>query len=81
MTKYRGYYIDHIYFHNKKDIDKFCEEKALEAYKTAIAIFARRQTIEASIYASEKAEYLHNNFNYEWGKLEEIEIEVYKSVA
>lgn len=81
MKNYKGYYIDGVHFTSKEDIDKFLEKQALNAYKTALKIFASRHTMEASIYATEKADYLHDYFGYSWDKLEEIEIEVFKAAA
>ena len=81
MINYKGYYIDGVHFTNKEDIDKFLETQALNSYKTALKIFSQRGTMEASVYATEKAEYLHKYFGYDWNTLEEIEIDVFKSVA
>lgn len=79
MQKYRGYYIDGIYFHNKKEIDAFVEKQAVEAYKQACQLFASHCTLECSIYCNEKAERLVKEFGYTWAQLEEIEIEAYKA--
>ena len=79
MTKYRGYYIDGIYFNSKADVDKFVERKAVEAYKQAYKYFLNHPTMEASVYWSEKAEYLVNNFGYTWESVEVLEIEAIKA--
>ena len=76
MKQYKGYYIDGVHFINTAAIDAFIEREAVEAYKTACKIFNSRMTMEASIYAYEKAERLVNEFGYTWDKIEAIEIEV-----
>ena len=81
MKQYKGYYIDGVVFKSKEEIDKCIEEKAVEAYKTALEIFARRMTMEASIYVSEKADRLHDDFGYDWETLEKIECEVFEAIA
>lgn len=74
MKQYKGYYIDNTYFHNEAEIDKFLENKAVEAYITAVKVFLINCTMEASIYVNKMAERLVNNFGYTWEQVEEIEI-------
>ena len=81
MTQYKGCYIDHVIFNSKADIDRFLKEKAVEAYKIAVEIFAFRRNMESSIYMMEKAEVLVGQYGYTWDQVEEIEIEVYKNIA
>ena len=81
MKKYRGYYIDGAKFNNEADIDKFVEQKAVEAYKQACRYFADHMTMEASNYCSEKAEYLVNYFGYTWEAVEALEIEAISTAA
>jgi hypothetical protein len=81
MKKYKGYYIDKVYFNNEQEIDKFLEEQALKAYKTACWLFNKDVCIETSIYASEKAQILVDKFGYTWEQVEQIEIEVIKAIA
>lgn len=83
MIKYKGYYIDNTCFKNKKEVDEFIENQAVNAYKKAVRYFAEHTgecALEASIYASEKAEVLVNQFKYTWEEVEKIEIETLKSI-
>lgn len=84
MTQYRQYkgcYIDHVIFNSKADIDRFLKDQALEAYKTAVYVFAIRGNMEACGYMMEKAEVLVKQYGYTWDQVEAIEIEVYKNIA
>lgn len=78
---YKGYYIDHVYFNSKQDIDNHIKKKAVESYKTALWLFNKNKDMESSIYADEKAEYLVNNCGMTWEQVEAIEIETYKAIA
>lgn len=35
MTKYKGYYIDHVIFNSKAEIDEYLKQSAINTYKTA----------------------------------------------
>lgn len=80
MKEYKGFYIDRAIFKNEQDTDKFLENQALEAYKTACELFATHSNMANANYMNEKAEILVNNFGYTWEQLEEIEIQSYKAV-
>lgn len=77
MRQYKGCYIDNVIFHNAKEIDKFLENQALDAYKTACELFAIHNDMEYANYCNEKAEILVNQFGYTWEQLEAIEIQAY----
>ena len=79
MTQYRGYYIDHIHFHSKADIDAFVKKQAIERYKLMCRMFANNSTMELSILMGEQADKLHNAFGMEYDEIEAIEIEVFKA--
>lgn len=81
MTKYRGYYIDHVVFNTKADIDAFCKDNAVKAYKQAVEMFAKHPDMEHSIYCTEKARVLMNEFDFSGTEVEAIECEVFASVA
>ena len=81
MKNYKGYYIDGVHFTSKEDINKFLEAQAINAYKVALKLFASRGTMEASIYASEKADRLVKEFGYTWEAIEALECEVLNLVA
>ena len=80
MTQYKGLYIDHIFFNTKADIDSYLKTKAVEAYKMAVRYFANHPSMEASIYADEKATNLVTAHGFSWGEVEEIEISVLKEI-
>jgi len=81
MRQYKGYYIDKVIFHNEKEIDAFIKQQAIDAYKKAIKYFCGHPTMEASMYATEKAEILVNKFGYTWEEVEELEIQTMKEIA
>lgn len=81
MIKYKGYDIDNVVFNTEKEIDEFVRAQAIEAYKTAVKVFCINSTMEASTNCNEKAEILVNQFGFTWEQVEELEIEVMKSVA
>lgn len=77
MKQYRGLYIDHIYYHSEADIDEAIKQREINNYKMRCENFAIHRTIEASLYADEQAEKLHDKFGISWKELERIEIEAY----
>ena len=77
MTQYKGYYIDHIYFNSEAEIDDHIKQKAVEEYQRRIRYFAGHSTMEASIFCSEQADLLHNNFGFSYEEIEAIEIAAY----
>lgn len=80
MKQYKGYYIDHIYFHSEADIDNFLKEQAIDRYKMMCRMFAQEDASMAmSIMMSEQADRLHNNFGMDYNEIEAIEIEVFKA--
>ena len=81
MRKYKGYYIDKVIFNNEDEIDEFIKSEAIRAYKQSVELFVNRSTIENSIYCDDKAEILVNQFGFTWEQIEELEIQVMKSVA
>ena len=77
MTQYKGYYIDHIYFNSKDEIDAYIKQKAVEEYQRRVIYFADHSTMDASIFCTEQADLLHNNFGFSYEEIEAIEIAVY----
>ena len=77
MTQYKGYYIDHIYFHSKAEIDTHIKQQAVEAYQRLIRYFADHSTMAVSIKCSEEADRLHNIFGFSYEEIEELEIAAY----
>ena len=77
MTQHKSYYIDHIYFNSKDEIDAYIKQKAVEEYQRRIRYFADHTTVEASIFCTEQADLLHNNFGFSYEEIEAIEIAAY----
>ena len=78
MINYKGLYIDHIYYHSKEEIDEAIKQREIENYKMRCEIFAMHKTMEASIFADEQAQKLHDEFGISWEELEQIEVEAYQ---
>ena len=64
MKEYKGYHIDGVYFNNKEDIDAFLKKQAIKAYRIACEMFAIHPDMEHSLYASERADILNNQFGH-----------------
>ena len=79
MTQYKGNYIGHIYFNSKDEIDAYIKQKAVDEYQRRIRYFADHSTMEASIYCTEQADLLHNNFGFSYDEIEAIEIATYEA--
>lgn len=79
MKKYRGLYIDHVYYHSKTDIDEAIKQREIENYKMRCGIFAMRKTMEAGVFADEQAQKLHDEFGVSWEELEQIEVQAYQN--
>ena len=83
MKKYRGYYIDHFYFHNEAEIDEFVKKQAIERYRTLCRIFSRRTSPEAlmaiSVVMGKHADLLHKVHGLSHEEIENIEIEVFSA--
>ena len=77
MTQYKGYYIDHIYFHSKAEIDAYIKQMAVEEYQRRIRYFADHSTMEAFIFCDEQADRLHDIFGFSYEEIEELEIAAY----
>ena len=76
--KYKGYYIDHVIFNSKEDIDRFILNQAIEAYKMAVKMFMDDHSMASSVFADRKADTL-NRLGMTWEEIEAIEIEVYEA--
>jgi hypothetical protein len=81
MKKYKGYYIDHIYFNSKEEIDEFIKSEAVNAYRKSVEYFANHPSMEASSYSSDKADRLVNEFGFSWEEVEAIEIKTLEAIA
>ena len=81
MTQYKGYYIDHVYFNSKADIDEFIKNKAIEAFKVSVELFAWNPSHERATYSHQKAEVLVKQHGLTWDEVDEIEASVYEAMA
>ena len=77
MQQYKGYYIDHVYFNSKGEIDQYDKDKDIEQYKSAIRYYYPHATVEASIYCAMLAARLHEMYDISYSDLEHIEIKAY----
>ena len=75
MTYYKGYYIDHIYFHSKAEIDNYIKEQAIESYKRMCRKFANSTSMALHAILCDQADRLHNIFGLGYDEIESIEIE------
>lgn len=74
MTNYKGYYIDHVCFNSKEDIDNFLKEQAVERFIKLNKYFSDHSTMEASILCSDQSLVLHNTFGFSWEEIEAMEL-------
>lgn len=72
MKQYRGYYIDHMVFNTKADIDAFIRKQMVEHYKMLCEEFEAHSTMAASMVQSEYAQYMVAN-GFTWDEVEAIE--------
>lgn len=75
MIQYKGYYIDHVIFDSKQDIDDFLKERAISAYKIAVQFYMEKRTNAVAQIVDEKAEYLVKHYGFSWDEIEAMEIE------
>ena len=81
MTSYKGYYIDHVSFNSKAEIDAFIKEQAIRGYQNACRVFYEKADMAIAAYMAEKEKQLHDVYGLTWEQIEEIEINVYKEYA
>lgn len=81
MRKYKGYYIDNIYFSTKEEIDEFIKSQAVNAYCKSVKYFTNHPSMEASSIASDKAQRLVDEFGFTWEEVEALEIEILEAAA
>lgn len=75
MRSYRGYYIDHVIFHSKEEIDLHIKNHAVEQYQMMCRMFAETPTMELSRLMGDQADYMHKAFGMAYSEIEQIEIE------
>lgn len=79
MTQYKGFYIDNVLFHSKSEIDEAVKQREIARYRLRCENFLIHRTLEASIFADEQADKLHDEFGITWEELENIDAEVYNN--
>lgn len=77
MTQYKGYYIDHIFFHSKAEIDAHIKQQAVEKFQMLNKFYAERPDRGVALLCDEQAERLHDIFGFSWEEIEEMEIAAY----
>ena len=77
MTQYKGYYIDHIFFHSKAEIDAHIKQQAVEKFQMLNKFYAERPDMGVAQLCEEQAERLHDIFGFSWEEIEEMEIAAY----
>lgn len=75
--KYRGYYIDHIVFNSKEDIDSFIKKQAIDHYKMLCAMFANKPSMELSFMMSDRARELHDIHGMSYEEIETLELDAF----
>lgn len=81
MQKYKGYYIDHVYFNSKKDIDEHCKKQAIDHFIKLNRLFANKASMELSIECSESARFLHQEYGLSYEEIEALETEAVMQVV
>ena len=74
MTKYKGYYIDHIYFNSKADIDAFIKDLEIARYKKLAIMFANHHSMEISAAMDDLSLVLVNQYGLTWEQVEALEV-------
>jgi len=82
MTKYRGYYIDHVVFNSKKDIDEHIKNELISGVKKLMKMFLsarysaeEKMIISASI--TDKERILQKECGLTGAEIEKIEDSCY----
>ena len=79
MTKYRGYYIDHVVFNSKKEIDEFCKNELIAGIKEYTKMmfssrYSASEKLTLSQWVSDREKQLHEEFGRSGEEIEELEI-------
>ena len=73
MTQYRGYYIDHVIFNSKADIDEFIKKETLAKYKKYCEMFAKNPSMELSALMTDVIKVLREQ-GVSYAEIEQIEL-------
>lgn len=74
MNNYKGYYIDHVMFNNKAEIDEFIKNQSIKSYKQLVKLFCNNPTMARNVACCDQAERLNKQFGMSWADIEDIEI-------
>lgn len=77
MKQYRGYYIDHVIFNSKEEIDNFIKKQAVDHYTMLCTMFADKPSMELSFMMSDRARELHDLHGMSYEEIEALEIETF----
>lgn len=81
MKQYKGYYIDHIYFHSTEDIDNYIRGQLVKRFIKLNQLFLSSDSnIECSILCDEVAQQLNSQYGLSWEELEQLEITAIQSL-
>ena len=75
MKKYKGYYIDHVVFNSKADIDTFIKEETIAKYKKLAKMFSQKPSMELVTYMQPYMAKLHDECGLSYDEIEALEIE------
>lgn len=75
MIQYKGYYIDHVYFNNKKEIDDFIKSELIRKYKMLCEMFADDPCMELVVMMEPYENRLHNEYGLSYEEIENIQIQ------
>lgn len=78
MRQYKGVYIDHVFIHNKQDVEDFLKRRTLEIFRYAHELFYHSPTYAMGITCEECAGELHDEYGMSWDEIEELEMKIYQ---
>lgn len=61
-----------IEFKSRKEAEAYFRELAVDAFKTAVKVWEKHGTMEASVYLNQKAEVLVKQYGFTWEQIEEM---------
>ena len=77
MTQYKGYYIDHVIFNTKKEIDEKIKSDGIKAMQKFVRMGLNASDagymMAAFKEADNRARFLHDQCGMEWGEIEALQ--------
>lgn len=79
MMKYRGKYIDHVFYNSKKDIDDAIKNELIANIKKYTKMmftgrYSASEQMTLSGWISDSERQLHDEFGMDWADIEELEV-------